>query len=147
VNHLKNRVDNPFNPEFRQEKPFKWREHKNKLILLIVVVAILTYGLKGFVYSNTSDIIIYDYKLNRINEVSEILPPFTDDERVYFIKNVSPYKIKIEMEIDNKNIDYHYRIDNDIINVNQTMMIWVKYNNPHNKTHIINMDIRGVGIV
>lgn len=89
------RDNDPFNPEFKKERPFLRKRNKKRIIYYIIIMIALVYGSQNFIDSHLVSIEIRTITGKRINNIS-----FDDGRCDVYIINHSPYKVKLILDED-----------------------------------------------
>jgi hypothetical protein len=122
--------DSPFNPEYKKEKQFIRKENKKRIIIIIIVVFLVLYGSMEYLNKNITKIEIRTISGKKINSPINI-----NIESNLFIKNISPYNIKL---IVSDGIETNY--NNSILMVGIEYYFWFR-TSPNSSSEL---QIRGV---
>ena len=106
----------PFNPDYKKEKKFDRKENKKKFFIIIVVSIMLLYGAMDYMNNNLTKI-----QMKTISGVIIDNPLFIDGECNLFIKNMSPYSIRL---IIPDGIDTNY--NSSILRVGVEYYFWFR---------------------
>ena len=94
------RRDDIFNPTYREEKKFFRKDNKRRIAFYIMILVLIVYGSREFIFSNIIEIEIRTVTDRKINSIS-----FTNGRCDIFIMNKSPFKIRL---IIDDNIETNY---------------------------------------
>lgn len=108
--------DSPFNPEYKKEKKFYRKENKKKLFIVFIVSISLLYGTIDYMNQNLTKI-----QMKTIAGVKVTNPLFINGECNLFIKNMSPYNVKL---IVPDGIETNY--NNSILRVGVEYYFWFR---------------------
>ena len=92
---VEQRKDNPFNPEHREEKKFSRLSNRKKIYTIAVLTALLVYGGKEFIFTETIQIEIHNAMGTKIDDLR-----ITPGENFFYIVNSSPWKITLKFSSD-----------------------------------------------
>ena len=98
------RRDDIFNPEYREEKKFLREENKKRIAFYIMIVVLVVYSSRQFIFDNTIEIEIRTVTDRKID-----VALFNNGRCEIFIVNKSPFKIRLIID-DNIETNYDGRI-------------------------------------